>query len=258
MSVPWDIPIAEFPLPESFVCYRLETLRPDQIISKDLWVHLILNRLEKETWHNMTGPESRRTKWLMGRWVAKDAVRMYLRKHHGVELCPADIEITADENGNPLPGGPWVHDIEDVPVVSLAHTDGVSVAVAGFNPGSKGVGIDIEQIRQRKPGFDRIAFVPEEQELLHLLDESSHQEWVTRLWCAKEAVSKALGQGLIEGPQSLAVQKLDSQTGVVEVALRGKLAEMFPEFANTRITAYTVRDSDYIVATSICERSQNG
>ena len=257
LSTPWDDPIVGFPVPESFLCYRLNTLRSDQIVSKDLWVNLILNRRERETWHNIPGPESRRTKWLMGRWVAKDAVRMFLKRQYGKELYPADIEITTDEYGNPLPCGLWTDDIEDVPVVSLAHTDGLSVALAGFHPGNQRIGIDIEQIRQRKPGFDRLAFVPEEQSLLYSLDESSREEWVTRLWCAKEAVAKALGRGLIDGPQSLAVRELHPHTGVVEVVLRGKLAELFPEFAGNRIIAHTVRDSNYVVATSICERSQN-
>jgi phosphopantetheine--protein transferase-like protein len=258
LSTLWDDPIAGFPAPESFVCCRLNTIRSDQIISKDLWVNLILNRRERETWHNMRGSESRRTKWLMGRWVAKDAVRIFLQRQYGKELNPADIDITADEYGNPLPSGPWTDDIENVPAVSISHTDGLSVAVAGFQPSNQRIGIDIEQIRQRKPEFERLAFVSEEQSLLHSLDEPSREEWITRLWCAKEAVAKALGRGLIEGPQSLAVQELHQHTGVVEVILRGKLAELFPEFAGTRITAHTVRDSNYVAAISICERSQNG
>ena len=95
---------------------------------------------------------------------------MFLKRQYGKELYPADIEITTDEYGNPLPCGLWTDDIEDVPVVSLAHTDGLSVALAGFHPGNQRIGIDIEQIRQPKPGFDRLAFVPEEQSLLYSLD----------------------------------------------------------------------------------------
>ncbi len=258
LSMPWDKPVAGLSVPESFVCYRVDTLRSDQMLSKDVWMHLILNRGEREACKNLNGPESRQTKWLMGRWVAKDAVRMFLHQHYGLELCPADIEIAVDENGNPLPDGSWVVDVKDIPVVSISHTEGLSVALAGFHPDYQRIGIDIEQVRQRKPGFNRIVFDVEEQSILDSLDESIKEEWQTRLWCAKEAVAKALGRGLIEGPQSLSVRELDSDTGVVGVVLGGKLAELFPEFTGARIIVYTLRDGDYIVATSICERSQNG
>lgn len=254
LSVPWDTPISKFPVPESFECYRLNILGAEQTALKDLWVHAILNRQERETWRNLRGTEARQSKWLAGKLVAKDAVRMFLKKHHGIELCPADIDIATDEHGGPVPQGAWTRDVEAIPAVSLAHTDGLAVAVVGYCSNDQRVGIDVERIREYKPGFDNVAFVPEEQSLLLSLGESTRQEWMTRFWCAKEAVAKALGHGLIEGPQSLAVQALNGQTGVIYVSLRGKLAEMFPELASAQIVAYTACEDDYIVASTLCER----
>jgi len=141
-----------------------------------------------------------------------------------------------------------------IPSLSLAHTDGVAIAVAGYCSNDKRLGIDIECIRQHEPGFDRFTFVSEEISLLSQLDEFARQEWVTRFWCAKEAVAKALGRGFLNGPRSLAVQEFNTQTKVIQVSIQGKLAEMFPEFNGSQILAYTAREEDYIIAISFCER----
>ncbi|GAJ09861.1 unnamed protein product, partial [marine sediment metagenome] len=93
LSVSWDSLRSKFPLPESFEYYRLDMPEPAQFILKDPWVYLLLNGVEREAWRNLKGPEAHQAKWLIGRWVAKDAVRMFLRKHHDIGLYPADIEI---------------------------------------------------------------------------------------------------------------------------------------------------------------------
>ena len=38
------------------------------------------------------------------------------------------------------------------------------------------------------------------------MEDAARQEWLTRFWCAKEAVGKAVGRGLIHGPQSVIVR----------------------------------------------------
>jgi len=133
----------------------------------------------------------------------------------------------------------------------MAHADRMAVAIVG--PPNQRLGIDLEQIRAREEGFKTLAFTEEENDLLNSLDASIQEEWMTRFWCAKESVGKALGRGLIEGPKSLVVQELDAQTGTVKVALQGKLSEMFPEYAGTQIIVYTAKEENYIVASTICE-----
>jgi phosphopantetheine--protein transferase-like protein len=257
LSVPWDSAISNLPVPESFECYKLNKLESDQLVLKDIWVSLILNQGERETWQHLKGPESHRTDWLFGRWVAKDAVRMFLKKHHGITLSPVDIEIATDEYGRPVPQGHWTQNIESAPAVSLSHADGVAVAVVGNCSNDHQIGIDIELINQHNSGFTKHAFVPEEQSLLYSLDEPIQQEWITRLWCAKEAVSKALGRGLMGNPKNLAVKEFNTTTGVVSLSLRGKMSETFTEFAHTSILAYTSREGDYVIASSLCERDSN-
>jgi phosphopantetheinyl transferase len=75
-----------------------------------------------------------------------------------------------------------------------------------------------------------------------------------RLWCAKEAAAKALGRGLIGGPQGLLARQLDASTGIVKMVLSGEMARQFPELRDTDLFAYTAREGDLIVASSFCRR----
>ena len=68
------------------------------------------------------------------------------------------------------------------------------------------VGIDVEHIAPRGPEFEQIAFDQQERELLDRFGDH-RDEGIARFWCAKEAVAKALGRGLVEGPQTLVVRR---------------------------------------------------
>jgi phosphopantetheinyl transferase len=81
------------------------------------------------------------------------------------------------------------------------------------------------------------------------LDTPAHEEWSLRLWCAKEAVAKALGRGLAEGPGGLPIQAVDMRTGHVQVALSDGFARELPDFTGRQLTAYTAREGNCIFAT---------
>ncbi len=254
---PWELPISSFPTAASFQCFRIEgAFESDRAFWIRVWAHLVLSANERKTFGNLRGPETRQIQWLMGRITAKDAIRAFMRQMHNVELCPADVEIVDNEHGQPIPQGAWTRTIEAVPSLSLAHTDGIAVAVAGAAADGLEIGMDIERIRARPEGFGEIAFLPEERALLHSLEESNRDEWVTRFWCAKEAVAKSLGRGLVEGPQSVAVQGADWETGVVRATVGGKLAAQFPELAKSTLVVYTGEEDGYAVAVTFCEKEQ--
>jgi phosphopantetheine--protein transferase-like protein len=255
-SIFWNAPIDSFSNNNSFFCCRIETLfQGDEGFWRLVFAHLILNHNEKKTFCNLGKSEKRQTEWLMGRLVAKDAVRMFLKQRYEMEVGPADVEITQDEYGCPMPQGAWAKEIEGVPALSLAHTNGIAVAIAGYQNAGQKVGIDIEKIRSLEQGFETTAFAPKEVELLDSVTESARQQWVIRFWSAKEAAAKALGRGLVEGPRSLAVQALDVQTGIVKIDLKGKLAEEFPNLARTAMIVYTGQEEKHIFASTICERN---
>lgn len=260
MSVPWQAPLEPLSEKGTFECYRLEPfLEAGTTLWKDLWASLVLARCERKIFQNLKGPAIRQQEWLSGRTAAKDAIRIFLNKHYRLEIFPADIEITQDEHGRPVPGGLWAQELPAVPRLSLTHSNGVAVAIVGHGDNVHGdhaqyLGVDLEFIRQLTPGFESVAFTVDERQLLIAIPMSVHTEWILRLWCAKEAVAKALGRGFLEGPHSIRIQAFDLQTGVVRVTLKGKLAEVFPGFAGAELVAYTVREGDYIVASTLCER----
>ena len=255
-SIRWDAPIASWHNPSLFYCCRIETLfRGDEDFWSRVFAHLILNHKERQFFSNLGKSKNRQIQWLMGRLVAKDAVRMFLKQRYEMELGPVDVEIAQDEYGCPVPQGAWAKEIKAVPALSLAHTNGIAVAIAGYQNAGQNVGIDIEEIHSLEQGFEAMAFAPKEVELLDSVTESARQQWVFRFWSAKEAAAKALGRGLAEGPQSLAVQTLDVKTGIVKIALKGKLAEEFSDLARTAMIVYTGQEEKHIFASTICERN---
>ncbi len=236
---------------EAMASCRLATLAEvgHAMMTKSL-AYMALNHAERQGYHDLRGPAPRQVEWLAGRIAAKDAVRLYLRQRHGLEVAAADVEIAADEHGRPEARGAWQQQIGAAPLISLAHTDGIGVALAVDATGLAGVGIDLQDVSPQTADFDRIAFTADELALLYAVEGAARDERRTRFWCAKEAAAKAVGRGLIEGPRSVAVEAWDETTGTAHVGLRGLLATTFPHLARRRLAAYTLRDGDHIIATS--------
>ncbi len=191
--------------------------------------------------------------WLSGRTAAKDAVRSFLKSRQNLTVLPADITISSDEQGKPLAGGAWVHHVQEVPEISITHSGGTAVALVGQGKALKGVGIDLQLVRELEASFEGIAFSAEEQELLTAFAGPLRTEWMLRPWCAKEAVAKALGRGLLAGPSSVRILSLHASTGKVLATPSGQLAREFPNGVARSLVAHTAREGQYIVATSTWE-----
>src|SRR5262249_26898955 len=151
--------------------------------------------------------------------------------------------------------GSWTSTLAHAPVTSIAHADGIAVAIAGDDVHCCGIGVDIERDREMDNGFETIAFGPHEQTLLSALKGSSRHEWPLRVWCAKEALAKALGQGLVGGPRSVKACQVDANTGVVTMALSGELTKRFPDLDGADLMAYTAREAGLIFAMSVHQRA---
>ena len=256
VSEPWQTPLAGIVNGAGrYACQRLESLfEPGASLWKELWASLVLGRQERKTFKELRGPERRQIEWLSGRTAAKDAIRSFVKQQYGLALLPADIEIVQDEHGRPAAQGPWVRQLPSAPEVSLSHTEGMAVALAGDGRNGRRVGIDVQLVRELKPDFETLALTVDEQRILNAVPESIRAEWLVRLWCAKEAVAKALGRGLMEGPLSVRVLHLNTQTGVVGARPAGKLAEAVPDSAGRELTAFTAREGRYVVASVVYEK----
>lgn len=215
---------------------------------------LVLSRYEHSQWTALKMPEGRRLEWLLARVAAKDAVRRFVRERFGLVLNPADVEIHADSNGRPFVAGAWTNEIPDVPLISLAHSTGIAVAIALSSMAAVGIGVDIEPVGRMSDVVEQLAFAPAEQALIAALPHIQGADWSLRLWCAKEAVAKALGSGMTNGPQSLVIVSIDTATETAWLRPSPSPAGPGPSFAEVELPAYTARDGDLIVAASLYRR----
>jgi malonyl CoA-acyl carrier protein transacylase/phosphopantetheinyl transferase len=229
LAEPWSVPLGLLPPANDGCLYRLSLASFPRGFFTDGWAiwqrtlaFAALGARERALWQALPVRGLRRTEWLLGRIVAKDALRQYLKVRYGLTLCPADVEVLPDGNGRPLVHGSWVDQVPRVPQVSIAHSGGLAVALVG-GPGG-GIGVDVEWLDRMNEHVMLMAFTPVERELLARLPAEEAQEWALRVWCAKEAVGKALGRGMLGAPQSLVAQELDPHRGAVKIGLKGASA----------------------------------
>jgi phosphopantetheinyl transferase (holo-ACP synthase) len=191
----------------------------------------------------LPGPERRKTLRLWGRVAAKEAARRTWAARGEPPTYPTDLAIEPDDRGRPRLISLIEPDAE-TPAVSIAHAEGVAVALAVADPRTR-VGIDVERIAGRDEGFEAVAFSEAERAILDRTPESSRAEWLARLWCAKEAAAKATGMGLADGPRGVEIIEADT-TGEVRVRLGPALAAGCPELWAGPIRVTTIRRADYV------------
>ncbi|MFC0710467.1 4'-phosphopantetheinyl transferase superfamily protein [Azorhizophilus paspali] len=183
----------------------------------------------------------RQQQWQLGRVVAKDAVRAWLveRSEQADMLHPAAFAIDSAAAGQPLVAA--LEGYARMPRVSIAHCEDRAVALAAELP----VGIDIEQIRPRAAGFLESFSTAGERELLDELaaEGAARDEWITRLWSAKEAAGKLLGSGLDGALQRFEAIAVDG-TGNFIIQVRD---------GDRLISVHSVRDENFIIAYATTE-----
>jgi phosphopantetheinyl transferase len=236
-------------------------LEPPSDFGRPVWRDVLealdLSPEEHAACKALGGPEARATLRLWGRVAAKDAVRRIWAAQGKSPVYPADLAIEQDARGRPQVRSLVEPGRTDLPAVSIAHTTGVAVAIAAPDPAAR-LGIDVEPIAQRSPDFERLALGDAERACLDRLAPEPgprRGEWVTRLWCAKEAVAKATGLGLAAGPASVAIVRADGTTGEVAVALGPVLSAHCPDLQGHSIRAVTARRGDYVWAWTLFEKS---
>ena len=261
LSTPWFLPISHFPDPSRLQCCRIDGF-PDALFESEdavwsrAWARLILSVREREQWRRLSGPQKRRKEWLLGRLAAKDAVRLLLKGRHSLDLCPTDIEIGADEHGRPIIQCEPIEKMGCRLSLSIAHTGGIAVAIVMECNGQQGVGLDLEHLDEDHTGLERTAFTEKEQILVSSIPVPKRKEWWLRLWCAKEAVAKALGRGLAGGPLHLVIQELEVGTGKVVVGITGELARLLPHSENRPFSVTTGCEDGLVLATSLVQLKQ--
>lgn len=179
----------------------------------------------------------RQQHWLLGRVAAKDAVRAWLAQQADAEemLHPAALVIENDQKGLPQ----VVHGStrRGLPKLSISHCEHCAIAIAH----SEAVSVDIEPVRPRARAFLKTIATDAEWSLLCGCGSESvdlTSEWITRLWCAKEAAGKLLGTGMNGSPRAYKIQAF-SPDGVMHMVYRD---------SSRAIVVRTLREQEFIIA----------
>ena len=131
------------------------------------------------------GIEKRRLDWTLGRYTAKVALCGWL----GVD--PGRVDVLA------APGGAPVAHLDGKRLdfsLSISHRAGRALAVLALS--APPVGCDLELIEPRSAAFVREWLTPSEQVLVNEARSDEQPLLANLVWSAKEAASKARGEGL--------------------------------------------------------------
>lgn len=212
--------------------------------NEELWLRIlsriVLSGAERREFREKTGSAARRTEWLFGRIAAKEAVRRYLKNYYQARWSDADIQIWPDDAGKPHAIGAWSEFLTTKLDIAIAHTAQFVIAIASAN---MRVGVDVESTaRDLSEEFTAGVFTPDELELAAHALNSSHA--IIRFWCAKEAVSKALGTGIRYSPREMIVVGYKPEVGSLTMRLEGGWLEAFKGFKgkDIEVAVRTVRD----------------
>ncbi len=205
---------------------------------------LFLHEIEMPEYLALTD-KNRQQQFLASRVAAKDAIRQWWSRHYGTEELPHPslFVIAHDEAGRPYLLG---SDDVQMPHISLAHTAEGAVAIVSEVP----VGIDLESaghdVGPILPDFATASEIEVLEELTALSPDSNA---ALRLWCAKEAVAKALGTGLQGRPKDFEALAVEENGDFL--MRHGPTGE--------RLVVHTMQAGAFVVAcTAVTERSACG
>jgi 4'-phosphopantetheinyl transferase EntD len=140
----------------------------------------------------------RRRAWLAGRRLAKQLIASHLC----IDNPMLSIEVLSrDSQGRVNRPKVWYGGIEQACSLSISHSArGVLVAIVAGNEAT--LGIDLSDAAELSPGLVNLWFTADERAWL---DDSGNPDLARYIWCAKEALYKALSQGESFDPRRIEV-----------------------------------------------------
>ncbi|PID95921.1 MAG: hypothetical protein CSA84_07540 [Actinomycetales bacterium] len=199
----------------------------------------------------------RRNEYLLRRYVGKRAVAVILGRPLASEAL-AGIEILNRDDGSPYVRVDGQHLAFEL---SLADRAGWAVALVSgqlagngtrTTPGAGTIGIDLELVEPRSPGFVTDWLTSTEQEHLRgLPGEDSQAQAANLIWSAKEAALKVFHTGLRADTRSVEVSL---GTGREVGGWAPLVVEDRTGVAEGSLTGWWRRDHNYVVTVVTCER----
>jgi phosphopantetheinyl transferase len=109
------------------------------------------------------------------------------------------------------------------------------------------VGADIERISERDPAFVAAFSTPAERQMLESYAPVERQQWISRLWCAKEVLGKMMGTGVKPGPLAFEAQAL----------LPDGILSMLHRPSGTTATVHTISTLPFMIALGIASSTSS-
>jgi acyl transferase domain-containing protein/phosphopantetheinyl transferase len=209
-------------------------------IPMDWIARIYLHSDEMSEYRELAPFLARQREWLMGRLAAKDVVRTWVFRRDpsaGQLIHPSTIVIRPDALGRPVVVR--IAGSDSLPEISISHCSRAAMAVAGEVP----VGVDIALVSPAAlEVWEQFTTATEAELFADRLQTEPDEEWATRLWCAKEAVGKALGTGLAGRPRDFQATDFDANGRIQICHLpTGELFSVSTERDDALVMALTER-----------------
>jgi phosphopantetheinyl transferase/NAD(P)-dependent dehydrogenase (short-subunit alcohol dehydrogenase family)/3-hydroxymyristoyl/3-hydroxydecanoyl-(acyl carrier protein) dehydratase len=186
----------------------LEVVNVDQIKNKvkndPKYLDNFLHTDERTNYKSLT-IEKRRYEWVAGVIAIKKAL---VKINPNIQLNEVKIEKN-------VLGKPFIQLKNKKPIfLSITHSNGFAVGIVDpYN----NTGIDLEFKKKRDKSFVEELISSREQEFIKKQQKEINEELLTKIWTAKEAVSKVLGVGLNIDLHDLIISKIKDKEIVIKV-----------------------------------------
>ncbi|HEV3168612.1 MAG TPA: beta-ketoacyl synthase N-terminal-like domain-containing protein [Isosphaeraceae bacterium] len=235
-------------------------LEPPVDMGRPVWGDVLewvqLGPDERTALRARAGTDAHTTLLIWERIAAKEAVRRLWLDQGEAPLFPADLVVESDQRARPGVRPLLEADRPSLPTVSFAHTEGVAVALATLDPEAH-VGVDVERIGERGPGFESAAISQTERDLLERIAGPARAEWIARFSCARHAAARAGGWRVADGPQSVQIISADLVTGVIQVRISPVVASTCHDKHAMPVTVQTSRRCEFAWAWTIVHRDES-
>lgn len=231
-------------------------LEPPVDMAKPVWGDVMewvqLGPDERASCKRESAPDSSHALRVWGRVAAKECARRLWLERGLPSVFPADLAIESDAVGQPRIRTLLEPERDDLPAISIAHTEGVAVALGSLDRSAR-IGIDVEAMAERDAEFEAKTLTADERQWLdrNTTTGIERDEWITRLLCAKVAFARATGHG-VDSVQAISAQV---SSGEVRVTLGPERAARCTDGSGEPIRVLTARRGDRAWAWTLGERS---
>jgi 4'-phosphopantetheinyl transferase len=156
----------------------------------------LLTEEELEMWSRFK-VEKRRREWLLGRETAKKVLAGLVEARAGYRPALDEIAVIAHADGWPVAHLPSLDGRAFAATLSISHAGGRAFCAA-LEGEQQMLGVDLEQIAPRVPGFVEAYFTDLEQRFLAAAPMEQREPLINAIWSGKEAALKAIRRGLAE------------------------------------------------------------